>query len=107
MIDMFLEIGFKLVRQKVTEAGYVREYKYYPVYMEDKHYTLIRFTYRYREGSDNDLRLYIHRNEDGGYLESPFQLSDYSDFNKVLIKEHFDRIFLTEIRNQKLEKIGI
>lgn len=105
MIDMFLEIGFKLVRQEDTEVGYVREYKYYPDYMEDKHYTLVRFTYR--KGNDNDWRLYIHRNEDGSYVDSPFQLSDYTDKNKVIIKEHFDKIFLTEIRNQKLEKIGI
>ena len=46
MIDMFLEIGFKLVKQEDTEVGYVREYKYYPDYMEDKHYRLVRFTYR-------------------------------------------------------------
>lgn len=105
MIDMFLEIGFKLVRQEDTEVGYVREYKYYPDYMEDKHYTLVRFTYR--KGNDNDWRLYIHRNEDGSYVDSPFQLSDYTDKNKVIIKEHFDKIFLTEIRNQKLGKIGI
>lgn len=26
MIDMFLEIGFKLVKQEDTEVGYVREY---------------------------------------------------------------------------------
>lgn len=105
MIDMFLEIGFKLVRQEDTEVGYVREYKYYPDYMEDKHYTLVRFTYR--KGNDNDWRLYIHRNEDGSYVDSPFQLSDYTDKNKVIIKEHFDKIFLTEIRNQKLGKICI
>jgi hypothetical protein len=105
MIDMFLEIGFKLVKQEDTEVGYVREYKYYPDYMEDKHYTLVRFTYR--KGNDNDWRLYIHRNEDGGYVDSPFQLSDYTDRNKVFIKEHFDKIFFAEIRNQKLEKIGI
>ena len=105
MIDMFLEIGFKLVRQEDTEVGYVREYKYYPDYMEDKHYTLVRFTYR--KGNDNDWRLYIHRNEDGSYVDSPFQLSDYTNRNKIIIKEHFDKIFLTEIRNQKLKKIGI
>ena len=37
MIDIFLEIGFKLVKQEDTEVGYLREYKYYPDYMEDKH----------------------------------------------------------------------
>ena len=105
MIDMFLEIGFKLVRQEDTEVGYVKEYKYYPDYMEDKHYTLVLFTYR--KGSGNDWRLYIHRNEDGRYIESTFQLSDYTDRNKVFIKKHFDKIFFAEIRNQKLEKIGI
>jgi len=105
MIDMFLEVGFKLVKQEDTEVGYVREYKYYPDYMEDKHYTLVLFTYK--KGSDNDWRLYIHRNEDGSYVESPFQLSDYTDRNKAIIKEHFNNRFFAEIRNQKLEKIGI
>jgi len=105
MINMFLEIGFNLVKQEDTEFGYVREYKYYPDYMEDKHYTLVLFTHK--KGSDNDWRLYIHRNEDDLYVESPFQLSDFTDRNKVFIKEHFNKIFFVEIRNQKLEKIGI
>ena len=104
MIDMFLEIGFELVGQEDTEVGYVR-YKYYPSYMGDNHYTLVRFTYR--KGGDNDWRLYIHKNSDGSYVDSLFQLSDYSDFNKVLIKKYFDRIFYIEIRDKKLEELGI
>lgn len=30
MIDMFLEIGFELIKQKDGEVCYEREYKYYP-----------------------------------------------------------------------------
>jgi hypothetical protein len=105
MIDMFLEVGFKLVKQEDTEFGYIREYKYYPDYMGDNHYTLVLFTYKI--GGDTDWRLYIHRNKDGSYVESPFQLSDFTDRNKVFIKDYFNKIFFAEIRNQKLEKIGI
>ena len=105
MIDMFLEIGFELIKQKDGEVCYEREYKYYPDYMEDRHYTLIRFTYIKENYSD--WRLYIHENKDGRYVESPFQLSDYTDRNKIIIKEYFDKIFFTEIRNQKLEELGI
>jgi len=104
MINMFLEIGFKLVKQEDTEVGYVREYKYYPDYMEDKHYTLVLFTYK--KGSDNDWRLYIHKNS-GGFVESLFQLSDFTNQNKNHIKDCFNKIFFAEIRNKKLEKIGI
>ena len=105
MIDMFLEIGFELVGQEDTEVGYVRDYKYYPSYMGDNHYTLVRFTYR--KGGDNDWRLYIHKNSDGSYVDSLFQITDYLEWNKVLIKKYFDRIFFIEIRDKKLEELGI
>lgn len=55
----------------------------------------------------SDWRLYIHENKDGRYVESPFQLSDYTDRNKITIKGYFDKIFFAEIRNQKLEELGI
>jgi hypothetical protein len=119
MIDMFLDIGFELVGQEDNEYGYLREYKYYPSYMEDNHYRLVLFTYvnfsmkRYQSNEfdcqirDSDWRLYMHRNSDDGFVDSLFQLSDYSDFNKVLIKKYFDRIFSIEIRDKKLEELGI
>ena len=119
MIDMFLDIGFELVGQEDNEYGYLREYKYYPSYMEDNHYRLVLFTYvnfsmrnsflelKGKEIRDSDWRLYMHRNSDDGFVDSLFQLSDYSDFNKVLIKKYFDRIFSIEIRDKKLEELGI
>lgn len=99
MINLFEKIGFICnKKQQETDVGYVNEYKYYPSYMVDKHYTLVTFKYKY--GYLTIYRLYVHNNVDGSYYDNIFDTSDVDYiYNKL------NKIFKREFRKMKLERI--
>jgi hypothetical protein len=107
-LKRFLEIGFKQSKPETwSGAGWSREYTYYPNYLGDNHYTLVTFTH----GSESDIRenteyrLYIHRNLDGNYVKSPFQLSHDRDWNRKYLDNKFNQIFNLELRDSKLKEL--
>lgn len=104
-LERFLSIGFKFHSYDEPGAGKAYEYKYYPDYMGDTHYTLIVFKNNNSYGKD--WRLYIHNNSDGSYVESPMQISDYTDSNRNYINNKIDEIFQSEMRDLLLEELGI
>lgn len=107
MIDSFINIGFEYTRTYMPGAGWVREFKYYPSYMGDNHYTLILFTYGKIDEikDDTEYRLYIHRNINGEYVNSPFQEGYYSDFIKDDLKDKFEKLFYVELRDQRIDEV--
>lgn len=76
----FQKIGFSFHKVRRTEVGVIFEFKNYPEYLKDSHYTLVIFSYL-QENLDRmyktEYRLYEHSNEDGRYIKSPFQCSHY------------------------------
>lgn len=99
-------------------AGKSLEYKYYPSYMKDTHYTMIIFSthcLRIYHGMteenviSKDYRLYIHKNSDGSFVDSPFQQSHIteSDAKYVLdgLHEEFEKEYHDIDRKQKLKTI--
>ena len=104
-LERFLSMGFKFHSYDEPGAGKAYEYKYYPDYMSDTHYTLIVF--KHYKSDNNDWRLYIHNNSDGSYVESPMQISDYTDSNRNYINNKIGEIFQSEMRDLLLEELGI
>jgi hypothetical protein len=89
-------------------AGWAWDYKYYPSYLGDNHYTLLAFT----SGSDRKIcmkteyRLYVHKNIDGSFVSTPFQLTakplmDGTD----LLTQKFEKLFRMELREIEIDKI--
>jgi alpha-L-fucosidase len=115
VINLMETIGFKFNKSydnngETKMAGVAYEYKYYPEYFTDKHYTLILF-YSTIESLESkkiltitEHRLYIH-NSDGSYNDSPYQLSSWSKDNRNYIMEKINKIFSLELRDQKLNKL--
>lgn len=103
---------FKSHKITKTSVGRGLQYKYYPSYMEDTHYTLIIFIQRMVDGDFNDIgfsrdfRLYVHNNVDGSFNKSHFQISDSSDWDINYLNEHIDEIFKFEFRANKLKKLS-
>lgn len=106
-LELFKEIGFTFCKDSNTGIGEVNEYKYYPNYLGDRHYTLIIFKYN----SDIDalsgasFRLYKHKNEGGSFSESPFQIDTYSEYNINYLFKKINEVFYSELREIKLNKI--
>jgi len=101
-LDRFLEIGFTKYKDGTTSIGKSSEYKYYPDYLGDNHYTLVTFTHY--TSLDTDYRLYIH-SANGGFVDSIFQLSGGKDWNDNYLNKKFDEIFVREVRDVKLNNI--
>lgn len=122
MLNRFLEIGFKLKSEEITNSkGVLRHYHYKPDYLNGDHYTLVTFkssgnviTMGYdksgkmsrevKPNTSTDFRLYIH-NSDGKYVSSLIQISDGNDWNRNYINEKIDEIFKSEIRQNKLAQL--
>jgi len=95
-LDRFLNIGFTLHKEDVNAHGHLcREYKYRPSYMNDSHYTLVLF-------NNEDFRLYIHKNEDGSFIDLGFQISLYQPKQIRFIEEGLDKEFVKETREEKI-----
>lgn len=116
IIKLMESIGFKFhnnsIMNKDMKYGTAHKYKYYPDYFTDKHYTLILFSNDkvLLNGSLSpvtfvDHRLYIHKNSDGSYHDSPYQINSYSENNKKYIIEKINKIFSIELRDQKLNEL--
>ena len=71
--------------------------------MDDKHYTLIIF--KFNSGSGCDWRLYVHNNSDYKYVDSIFQIGDWTDSNRDYISSQIDKIFNAELRDLLLENL--
>lgn len=102
-LEKFLSIGFKFHCYNELGAGKTYEYKYYPDYMDDKHYTLVVF--QHYQSSNKDWRLYVHNNSDGSFFDSHMQISDHADWNRNYINNMIDEIFKSEMRDLLLENI--
>lgn len=97
-VKRFSDIGFTLSKDYINEGNYpVQEYKYRPSYMKDTHYTLILF-------NKDDFRLYIHKNEDGSFVDTPFQISLYQPNQVRFIDEGLDKEFRKEILQKNRDK---
>jgi hypothetical protein len=117
--DLIMSLGiFNRYKFKKTQGGSVDEYRYYPSYLGDNHYTLIIFKsnkvvdgnfntidYSGKNFSGNEYRLYIHKNSDGSYVDSPFQISDYNDMTNNLLVKEIMTIFKHEFRILKIKKL--
>jgi len=68
---------FSLYGKDKTDAGRSFEYKYFPEYMKNTHYTLVIFIHK--SDLKRDFRLYLHNNSNGSYNDSYFQISDSCD----------------------------
>jgi len=115
-------IGFQLDKDMKfkSNVGIGLNYKYYPEYLGDNHYTLVIFISKNKtkdgywpmideedtskEYRSRDFRLYIH-DKDGKYIDSKFQLSDHCDWNIKCLNKTINEIFYREIRKMKLERI--
>ncbi len=107
-LNRFLEIGFEQSKPETwSGAGWGIEYAYYPNYLGENHYTLVTFTHGSESGirENTEYRLYIHRNLDGKYVDSPFQLSYDRDCNKKYLDNQFNQIFNLELRDNKLKEL--
>jgi len=112
-LSKFKKIGFKCKKKSSTTIGKYLEYKYYPNYLKDAHYTLVVFLSWCRmmsvKGESMKIhtvwRLYEHKNVDGSFVSSLFQISDYNDFGKKYIQEKITETFWRELREIKLKRI--
>lgn len=118
IIERLKQIGFEFHREynKTDEgrpmAGNAIEYKYYPKYLDNKHYTLLLFETRNWvdinfEEIDKmtvDHRMYIHLN-DGRFSQSLYQICSDSEWQKNFILDSINKLFASEIRNQKINKL--
>lgn len=104
ILDKLTIIGFSIHSERETTAGEIKELKFYPNYLNGTHYTMVFFKYKTGGSGRADFRLYEHRNEDGSFVESLFQLNSSRD---DIIHNQLDDIFKSEIRNNTISKILI
>jgi hypothetical protein len=102
-LKLFSEIGFKHIEERFTEIGIVNDYKYYPIYLQPNHYTLITFCMK-NNPSDLDYRLYIH-SETGKFVDSPFQINPSLLRVPTLFNEEIEKQFKAEMRDIKINQI--
>ncbi len=95
IIEKMKTIGFSVVRTDYKKLGIYIEYKYYPSYMTDTHYTLGLFDYHNADYADH--RLYVHNNSDGSYVASTYQTSSSSQNNATYIDVMLETVFASEI----------
>jgi hypothetical protein len=128
-LNRFTEIGFFQSKPETwTGVGWSREYKYYPEYFDDKHYTLVIYihdplyrgpdaAYSWRTNTQispsSEYRLYLHSTKDLKYIKSEFQVSYFESSydslhfitSKMKMEDEFNRLFKLEIREKNLKII--
>lgn len=104
LLELFKSLGFTFYKTSNTSAGYCDEFKYYPDYLYDSHYTLVTFKHKNNitEQYGIEFRLYRHRNDTGSFIESHFQITNYSNTNII---NEINSLFISELRDIKLNKI--
>ncbi len=88
----------------------VNEYRYYPSYFTDQHYTLVLvrtvvtylITQKRADEFNYEFRLYIYSNLDGKCLKSIFQTQYIPTIEEIV-----NDLFQSELRDSKLREIGI
>lgn len=113
IVNLMESIGFTFYKSSSNfgRLSISYEYKYYPTYFTDKHYTLLLFCdiCSYKGGlvdkTKIDHRLYIHKNLDGSFYSSPYQISSSSEDNQKRIIEEINKIFSLELRDKKLNEL--
>lgn len=103
IIDLMSSIGFRHTSFSNTGSGSVNYYMYFPDYFEGKHYTLVLFKHAHSDYCEH--RLYIHKDTDGSFLGSLYQISasDQSSFD--YINEKIKKIFVSEMRVITIQEI--
>lgn len=119
LVNRFIDIGFEIKKSDYTDSSKkvkCTEYKYYPDYLLEKHYTLLVVTHEATEIRFNgdpsplgtrekiDYRLYTH-NLDGSFHDSIFQMSYESDWDIEYIDKCFNDLFKSELIKKKREDI--
>lgn len=104
ILDKLTRIGFNIHNERETIVGEIKELKFYPSYLRYTHYSMVFFKYKSGGNGRGDFRLYEHRNEDGAFVESLFQLNSTHD---EMIHNKLGDIFKSEIRNNTISKILI
>jgi hypothetical protein len=107
-INRFLDIGFKQSSPETwSGSGWSMEFKYYPDYLVDNHYTLVTFTYGEESGikENTKYRLYIHTNLDRKYVGFEFDISYDTDWNKNHLDNKLNELFKFELRDSKLKEL--
>jgi len=116
ILNEILNIGFKYINSENTEVGQTIQYKYYPNYFNDVHYTLtISTAYPFEY---TDYILSINNNFDGSIVRIPFQLKNvdniFYDFQNGLsmlfntnnrLNKLFEKEILQYKRINKLNRI--
>ena len=117
LIQYMQSIGFEYASTRYTsekKMGETEEWKYYPSYMDDKHYTLVLYHHLGPISSDRrdpeelrsylEHRLYIHYNDGGRYFDSLYQMSGGYEWSQKLIMK-VNNIFVNEVRDITLNQI--
>jgi predicted peptidase len=101
-IEKFTNIGFVQIGITHPGAGWAIEYKYYPDYFVDKHYTLVVFSHGDTNSEINydtaDYRLYTHHNVTGENVDCVFQLAPDNEWRRNHLNERFREVFKQECR---------
>lgn len=103
IVELFESVGFSFhVRSESSETTIVviEEYKYYPHYLKNTHYSILFVTYK--KSNNIDYRLYVHKNEDFSFVSSPFQTSQFEKY----ALDDFHLMFKNELlRNHRLKTL--
>jgi hypothetical protein len=109
ILELLIKIGFTLHKEDNTGIGDLKEFKYYPDYISDNHYTLVTFNYTNcfhalsqlaTNPSGTEFRLYVHRNIDNSFVSSPFQCRNPYTYIKEIFKSELREIKLNMIYNE-------
>lgn len=103
ILDLMISFGFRSHGTEHTGAGSVKRYKYYPNYFHGQHYTLILFKHDSNEYCDH--RLYIHKDADGSFIDSPYQTSSSNQWGFDYIMNKINNIFESELRILRIQEI--
>lgn len=105
VLDIFKSLGFTFYKSGNTSVGLCDEFKYYPNYLNDSHYTLVTFKHKnnitHQYGTE--FRLYRHRNDNGSFIESPFQITNYKSNTSIIT--NINSLFINELRDIKINEI--
>ncbi len=103
IIDQLISYGFELHSTQARKQVTTYEYTYYPKYMKHHHYNLTIHTHQNSDNSDH--RLYICNNTGGSYKDCVYMVSNSSDWQRCLLREHIDKTFVSEIRTATIKSI--
>lgn len=100
ILHLMTSIGFKLVNHNYTSTGGVFTYKYFPSYLQDKHYKLIVF--KFHKSIYNHHQLFIMDNFEETYGGSMYD-TNTSHYDELM--GNIKVIFAAEMRVITIQEI--